>query len=106
MYLNENIKKIIREKIYSEINPKQVILFGSYAYGTATKDSDIDLMIVEQKIIGSKVKEAVRIKRILTEVDMSKDILVVSEEEFEFYKTEAGSVIRDAYERGEVLWLS
>mgnify|MGYP006357388979 FL=1 len=103
MYLNENIKKIIREKIYSEINPKQVILFGSYAYGTATKDSDIDLMIVEQKIIGSKVKEAVRIKRILNEVDMSKDILVVSEEEFEFYKTEAGSVIRDAYERGEVL---
>ena len=102
MYLNENIKKIIREKIYSEINPKQVILFGSYAYGTATKDSDIDLMIVEQKIIGSKVKEAVRIKRILNEVDMSKDILVVSEDEFEFYKTEAGSVIRDAYERGEV----
>ena len=103
MYLNENIKKIIREKIYSEINPKQVILFGSYAYGTATKDSDIDLMIVEQKIIGSKVKEAVRIKRILNEVDMSKDILVVSEDEFEFYKTEVGSVIRDAYERGEVL---
>ena len=103
MYLNENIKKIIREKIYSEINPKQVILFGSYAYGTATKDSDIDLMIVEQNIVGSKVKEAVRIKRILNEVDMSKDILVVSEDEFEFYKTEAGSVIRDAYERGEVL---
>ncbi len=103
MYLNENIKKIIREKIYSEINPKQVILFVFYAYGTATKDSDIDLMIVEQKIIGSKVKEAVRIKRILNEVDMSKDILVVSEDEFEFYKTEAGSVIRDAYERGEVL---
>ena len=101
MYLNENIKKMIREKIYSEIKPKQVILFGSYAYGTATKDSDIDLMIVEQKIIGSKVKEAVRIKRILNEVDMSKDILVVSEDEF--YKTEAGSVIRDAYERGEVL---
>ncbi len=103
MYLNENIKKIIREKIYSEINPKQVILFGSYAYGTATKDSDIDLMIVEQNIVGSKVKEAVRIKRILNEVDMPKDILVVSEDEFEFYKTEAGSVIRDAYERGEVL---
>lgn len=103
MYLNENIKKIIREKIYSEINPKQVILFGSYAYGTATKDSDIDLMIVEQNIVGSKIKEAVRIKRILNEVDMSKDILVVSEDEFEFYKTEAGSVIRDAYERGEVL---
>ncbi len=103
MYLNENIKKIIREKIYSEINPKQVILFGSYAYGTATKDSDIDLMIVEQNIVGSKIKEAVRIKRILNEVDLPKDILVVSEEEFEFYKTEAGSVIRDAYERGEVL---
>lgn len=106
MYLNENIKKLIREKIYSEIKPKQIILFGSYAYGTATADSDIDLMIVEQKITGSKVKEAVRIKRMLDNINMSKDILVVSEDEFEFYKTEAGSVIRDAYERGEVLWLS
>jgi len=103
MYLSENIKKIIREKIYSEINPKQVILFGSYAYGTATEDSDIDLMIIEHEILGSKVKEAVKIKKILSEVDMPKDILVVSEDEFEFYKTEAGSVIRDAYERGEIL---
>lgn len=103
MYLNENTKRIIREKIYSEIRPKQVILFGSYAYGTATAESDIDLMIIEQNIVGSKVKEAVKIKRILSEVNMPKDILVVSEEEFEFYKTEAGSVIRDAYERGEVL---
>jgi predicted nucleotidyltransferase len=103
MYLNEKVKKIIKEKIYNEIKPKQIILFGSYAYGTATEDSDIDLIIVEQKILGSKVKEAVKIKKILSEVDMPKDILVVTEDEFEFYKTEAGSVIRDAYERGEVL---
>jgi len=28
MYLNKNIKKIIIEKIYSKIRPKQVILLG------------------------------------------------------------------------------
>jgi len=39
----------------------------------------------------------------LRELNMSKDIIVVSEDEFEFYKTKAGSLIRDDYKRGEVL---
>jgi len=29
-----------------EFEPLQVILFGSYAYGTPTEDSDVDLLVV------------------------------------------------------------
>ncbi|PZM82102.1 MAG: nucleotidyltransferase domain-containing protein [Candidatus Margulisiibacteriota bacterium] len=29
-----------------QLNPYKVILFGSYAYGTPSEDSDIDLLIV------------------------------------------------------------
>ena len=39
--------KIIVDKIISEYKPKKIILFGSYAYGTPTEDSDIDLLIVK-----------------------------------------------------------
>ncbi len=60
-------------------------------------------MVVENKLLNSKVKEAINIKKILEEIKKSKDIIVLSKEEFEFYKTEAGSVVREAYERGEVL---
>ena len=32
--------------IAREFKPRKIILFGSYAYGTPTKDSDVDLMVV------------------------------------------------------------
>ena len=34
------------DNIVQEFRPLQVILFGSYAYGTPTEDSDVDLLVV------------------------------------------------------------
>ena len=39
------IQKIVRQ-IVDCFHPQQVILFGSYAYGTPTEDSDVDLLVV------------------------------------------------------------
>ncbi len=41
----EKIKSDIVKKL-KPLNPYKIILFGSYAYGNPTKDSDIDLYIV------------------------------------------------------------
>ena len=35
------------DKLVSTYSPQKVILFGSYAYGTPDKDSDIDLLIIK-----------------------------------------------------------
>jgi len=35
------------DKIVSEIHPEKIILFGSHATGTTTKDSDLDLFIIK-----------------------------------------------------------
>lgn len=43
----EKINKIAR-KIQKEYQPEKIILFGSYAYGAPTKDSDIDLLIIKE----------------------------------------------------------
>ncbi|MBI5555957.1 MAG: nucleotidyltransferase domain-containing protein [Elusimicrobia bacterium] len=37
----------ITEKIKVQYKPEKIILFGSYAYGKPTKDSDIDLFIIK-----------------------------------------------------------
>jgi CRISPR-associated endonuclease Cas3-HD len=50
----ENIKKyvdnlqirMISEEIRKKFNPQKIILFGSYAYGNPTRNSDIDLFII------------------------------------------------------------
>lgn len=44
MYNSTYIQQL-KEKL-SELNPHKVILFGSHAYGTPHKDSDIDLLVV------------------------------------------------------------
>ncbi len=41
----EVLKSEIVERL-KPLNPKKIILFGSYAYGTPTEDSDIDLYVV------------------------------------------------------------
>ena len=43
---NENIYIDQLKARLSELDPYLVILFGSYAYGTPDKDSDIDLLVV------------------------------------------------------------
>jgi len=40
------LKKIV-EVIREEYTPDKIILFGSYAYGTPTEESDIDLLIIK-----------------------------------------------------------
>ena len=42
----------IKNKIVRELKPfsiQKIILFGSYAYGEPTEDSDLDLLIIEKK---------------------------------------------------------
>ena len=41
----DSIRALI-ERIVQKYHPERIILFGSYAYGTPTVDSDIDLLVV------------------------------------------------------------
>jgi len=46
----------------------------------------------------------IKIRKALRHLDYSKDIIVVSDEEFNFYKNEFGSLYKEAYEKGEILY--
>ena len=41
----EGIHRVIQQ-IVEQFHPQKVILFGSYAYGKPTEDSDVDLLVV------------------------------------------------------------
>lgn len=45
MIPEEEIQEL-SERIAREFRPHSIILFGSYAYGTPTDDSDIDLLVI------------------------------------------------------------
>lgn len=98
----QSIELAIVEKL-KPINPLKIILFGSYAYGTPNADSDLDICVVKEEV-NSKSKEKKEIRERLKELLIAKDILVSSLEEYEFYKTQFGSVFMDIEQKGKLLW--
>ncbi|MEI6057063.1 MAG: nucleotidyltransferase domain-containing protein [Lentisphaerota bacterium] len=58
----ELLKQEIVQRLKA-LNPEKIILFGSYAYGSPTKDSDIDLYVVtNDNFIPQSFKENMEIK--------------------------------------------
>ena len=99
----ENNLKIVVEKITSNFTIERIILFGSYAYGHPTTDSDIDLMVVMET--GEQPhKRAVPIRKILKGTGLSKDIIVKTPQEFERFKDIVGTIVYPAAHRGKILY--
>jgi len=44
-----------------EFRPERIVLFGSYAYGTPTPDSDVDLLVI-LPFNGSDLRKAIQIR--------------------------------------------
>ena len=105
MYLSDDVKKELVDKITKVTKVKKIILFGSYSKGTATDESDIDLLIIENEI-NSKIEEKRKIREALKFIQLPKDILVISQKEYDFYKDDFGSVVYEACKQGKFLWNS
>jgi len=100
----EQVKNTIMKKL-QPINPNKIILFGSYAYGTPTEDSDLDICIIEDKII-SKVKEKKKIRDLLKDITISKDILLVDENYYQTHSDESwiNTALYDIKHKGILLY--
>lgn len=99
----ENYLKTIIEKITNNFNPQKIILFGSYAYGYPTADSDMDIMIV-MDTDEKPHKRAVSIRKILKGIGIPKDIIVKTPEEFERFKDIVGTIVYPAAHKGRVIY--
>ena len=51
-------------RVVREFNPERIILFGSYADGTATEDSDVDLLVV-MPFEGKSWEPAARVRSVV-----------------------------------------
>jgi predicted nucleotidyltransferase len=90
------------DQIVREFHPRKIILFGSYAYGQPTEDSDVDILIV-MPFDGSSRDQAVKIRtRIDTPVAM--DLLVRTPEQISERLAMDDFFIREIIEQGKVLY--
>ena len=100
----EELKPLIVERL-KPLQPNKIILFGSYAYGTPTNDSDLDICIIED-FIDSKIKEKTKIRKLLKEIKIPKDILVEEEAYFLSHSDEnwINTALYDARHKGIILY--
>ena len=84
-------------------HPKRIILFGSQARGDAAPHSDFDIMVVEEKP-ADRFGEMVRLNRLIRSFDIAVDLLVVSDEKFQYWRETPGNVYYEAATGGQVLY--
>lgn len=90
-------------RLVQQFHPDRIILFGSYARGTARPDSDADLLIV-MPLSEPRRRKAVEMELALAESGLPKDLVIVTPEEVERYRHLPGTLIRSAVQEGVVLY--
>ncbi len=101
-----DIEGLIKEavkRIIDGFNPEKIILFGSYAYGHPSPDSDMDLLIV-MDTDAKPHKRAAPIRKVLKGIGIPKDVIVKTPDEFERFKDVIGTIIYPAAHKGRLLY--
>lgn len=86
--------------------PRKIILFGSFVKGTATTNSDLDVLVITGDDVSSPRKESVRIRKALRGISMPMDIIVVPETAWLQLKDRPGMVYREALQTGKIVYES
>jgi uncharacterized protein len=98
----ERIQNIV-QRIVAGVNPLKIILFGSYAYGNPTPDSDVDILVV-MNTSERPAERALAVSRLLRPRPFPMDILVRTPAEITAALERRDSFIQEIFNRGIVLY--
>jgi predicted nucleotidyltransferase len=88
-------------RVAERFEPEQVILFGSYAYGTPHADSDVDILVVMPA--RNQLDQAVKIE-LACDPPFPLDIIVRTPHNMKWRLAEGDSFLREIMSQGKVLY--
>ena len=100
----ETMVREITSRLVKAYSPREIYLFGSYAWGTPGKGSDIDFFVIVDK---SDLDSAERIRlglRELLDLKIAIDILVFTREEIDAKKNHPSTLAYKVLKRGVKLY--
>jgi predicted nucleotidyltransferase len=103
LQVTEEILAEIVRRIVTVFAPQKIILFGSYAYGTPSVDSDVDLLVI-QKTNLQRVERSVAISELILPRPFPVDILVKTPNEIQEALNKNDPFIKEIISRGRVLY--
>lgn len=103
MVNNAEVDQIV-SKIVEQFKPDKVVLFGSYAWGKPSPDSDADLLVIKQTNQSRRERE-LELEHLLFNRSIPLDFLVLTPEEVvEQINQDHNLFLEDIMRNGEVLY--
>ncbi len=93
----------VAKKIADGFPVQKILLFGSYAYGEPKEGSDVDLLVV-METDKRPIQHTLDIIRWLSPLKFSIDIIVRSEKDLLRRISQGDWMLKDAYEKGRLLY--
>jgi predicted nucleotidyltransferase len=102
---HEETVQLLVKRLVAEYAPQKVVLFGSWAYGTPDRDSDIDLLIIKDTS-DSFFDRLARVREAVSGVHkgIPLDPLVLTPQELEARLRAGDQFIAEILKRGRVLY--
>ena len=97
------IQEAARRLATAARQPARIILFGSYARGSADEASDLDLLVIEE-FLDDKADEYMRLRDALGTLPTGVDLLLLSRNDFERRSQVKGTMPHRAHHEGRVLY--
>ena len=103
MGVDETLLNEIVRRVLSVARPDRIILFGSAATGQMTRDSDIDLLVVEPALANAHERR-VEIRGAVGDSGYPVDVIVMRTDRFERTKRVIGGIAYPANKYGRVIY--
>jgi predicted nucleotidyltransferase len=102
--VNEQEIEKVATRLGKEINASQVILFGSYARGQASENSDVDLMVVAESNL-PRFKRSRELYKLFRPYPFGMDLVVYTPEEIERGKKSPISFVSRVLREGKTVYV-
>lgn len=100
--VDQVLRQAVRQMI-AQFDPLRIVLFGSYARGDYTADSDLDFLVVMPDGTDRR-QSAIELHRCLRDLAMPKDVLVTTPREIQDRGSVNGTVLAESLRQGKVLY--
>jgi predicted nucleotidyltransferase len=102
--VSDELLQEMTERLVAQLQPEEIILFGSRAWGTPRDDSDVDLLIILSNDAAAVADHELQARRCLRGLGVAKDILIRSRDQIERYRDVPASLEAQVLSRGRVLY--
>jgi len=100
---SEPLLQTIVQRMLAAGQPQKIILFGSQARGQADRDSDYDLLVIENSS-EPRYRRSLSYRHALKDLGISKDIVVWTPGEIAEWQNVSNAYITTALQEGVVIY--